>query len=185
VAGVPGRSRLRTALVVVVCILAVELVGGVSARLAGPPVLNPWYQGLLKSALQPPGAVFGLAWAALYALTGAALGLVVTTRAAPGKAIAVVLFLLQLGLNAAWSPLFLRLHRMADALNLILAMALVTVFTVAAFWRVRRAAAVLMLPYLVWLGFAAYLNREIVRLNPDGGPAISVGAETAIPSRQE
>lgn len=181
--GVPGRSRLRTVLVVIVCILALELLGGLSSRVAGPTDLNPWYQALQKPALQPPGPVFGLAWAILYGTIAAALGLVLTTREARGKALAVGLFLLQLAMNLAWSPLFFQAHRMADAFWLLIGMIVVTVLIIWRFATIRRAAALLMLPYLAWLGFASYLNWSIVRLNPDGGPAISQGTETAIPPR--
>jgi translocator protein len=178
-------SPLRTTLIVAVCILAVEMLGLASARIAGSVALNPWFLALVKPELQPPDAAFGLAWAALYALIGAAFGLVLAAGSARSKWLATVLFGLQLGLNLAWSPLFFRTHRMLDAFWLLVVILFVSGLVTWRFWIVRRIAAVMMVPYLAWLSFAALLTWQIIALNPDGGPTISMGAEAAIPPQQE
>ncbi len=176
-----GRSPVRTVLIVIVCILVLEALGAALASYAGSTEANPWFEALLKPALQPPGPVFGLAWSILYALIGAALGLVIAAGAGLGRGLAVGLFLTQFALNLAWSPLFFRFHRMSDAFWLIGAMFILSLVTTWRFWVVRRSAGLLMIPYLGWLVFAAVLNWQIVQLNPGGGSAISAGASAAIP----
>ena len=178
---VGSSSPLRTTLLVLVCILAVEVLGAGSARIAGPTELNPWYQALVKPELQPPGMWFGLAWAGLYAAIGAALGLILAAGPGRGKALALGLFLFQLAMNLTWSPLFFRAHRMLDAFWLLSAVFLVSALVAWRFWVIRPMAGALILPYLVWLIFAGLLNWQIVQLNLDGGAAISIGAEAAIP----
>lgn len=178
-------SPVRTTLVVAACVLAVEVLGAASARIAGSAAQNPWFLALVKPELQPPGAAFGLAWAALYALIGAALGLMLSAGSSRGKGLAAALFIAQLGLNLAWSPLFFRTHRMLDAFWLLVVIALVSVLVIWRFWTIRRIAALMMLPYVAWLGFAALLNWQIIQLNPDGGPSISMGAKAVIPPLQE
>jgi translocator protein len=178
-----GARPVRTILLVLVCVLAAEALGLLSARITGPSGLNPWYLGLVKPEIQPPGMWFGLAWALLYAMIGAALGLIFATRTTRGKSLAVIFFLVQLGLNLAWSPLFFRAHRMQDAFWLLVAVFIVSLVVTWRFWVIRRLAALLMLPYLAWLVFAGVLNWQIVQLNLDGGPTISFGTEAAIPPR--
>jgi translocator protein len=76
------------------------------------------------------------------------------------------LFLLQWLLNALWTPLFFGLHRPGLAFAEILALWLVLAATLVSFWRVRKAAGLLLVPYLAWSSFAALLNFTIWRLNP-------------------
>ena len=79
---------------------------------------------------------------------------------------ALGLFALGFVINLAWSPMFFRLHLILPAMVIIAVMLIVAVATTFAFARVSRVAAWLMLPYLVWLGFALALNASIWRLNP-------------------
>lgn len=156
-------SFARAALVAVPGILA---VGGLAARVAGSTEANPWYQSLTLPALQPPGPLFGIAWAILYTLIGLALAMVWGTREAKGKPLAIGLFALGLAINLAWSPLFFKLHMISVALVVIIAMLIVALATCWAFFRVNRLAGFLMLPYLGWLCFATGLNASILMLNP-------------------
>jgi tryptophan-rich sensory protein len=78
---------------------------------------------------------------------------------------ALILFLLQWLLNALWTPLFFGLHRTGLAFADITALWLILAITVVGFWRVRRMAGMLLLPYLAWVTFAAALNFAIWRLN--------------------
>ncbi len=119
-----------------------------------------------KPAAMPPGWVFGAAWTILYALLGFALALLLAADRSSRRSAALGLFLGQLALNYAWSPVFFALHQPKPALALIVAMAALSIGAAAAAARVRPLASWLMLPYLAWLSFATYLNFEIVRLNP-------------------
>lgn len=140
---------------------AAAAVGGVGSATAGP-----FYAALARPAWAPPGWIFGPVWSALYLLMGVAAWLVWRDggfRAARG---ALLLFLLQLIVNALWSWLFFRWHlgaaAMADVLllwGLLLACAL-------AFGRHRPLAAVLLLPYLAWVTFATALTWAVWRANP-------------------
>lgn len=168
--GIASREQLRWAYarVALIAVPLVLLLGTLSGRYAGSSDANPWYDGLAKPALQPPGPVFGIVWTILYILMGLAAAAVINARGAQGRMVAIGLFVLQLALNLCWSPLFFRAHQIGGSLALLVAILLAAVATTIAFARVRRIAAWLMLPYLLWLGFAAVLNWRIMELNPDG-----------------
>lgn len=163
----PGQLRvayLRWALVTVPTIV---FLGFLSGRLANSGYGNRWFDALEKPALMPPGWVFGAAWTALYVLMALALAMVLHARGAKGRGIAIALFLVQLILNLSWSPLFFRAHQINNALILIGAIFILVAITAVLFWRIRRAAGLLLLPYLAWLAFASWLNYEVGRLNPE------------------
>ena len=157
-------SFLRWALVIVPAVL---LAGLLSGQAAGTGPGNPWFDALEKPAIYPPPASFGIVWSILYVIMGLALTVVVTARGAPGRGLAIALFLVQLALNLAWTPLFFVAHRIVASLWLIVALDVAVVATIALFWRVRTAAALLLLPYLAWILFATWLNWEFLRANPN------------------
>ena len=126
---------------------------------------GPWYEGLAKPPLTPPGWVFPVAWGALYAAMGVALYLYVTARERPMPRLPLALFATQLLLNGLWSWLFFGLHRPGLALFDLALLWLVLIATIATFWRRRRAAGALLVPYLVWVSFAGYLNAALWWLN--------------------
>ena len=161
-------SFLRWALLIVP---AVSLAGFLSGRLAGSGAENPWFAGLDKPAIFPPPAAFGIVWSILYVVMGIALTMVVTARGARGRRPAIAMFLVQLALNLAWTPLFFAAHRISAALWLLVALDVAVIVTIALFWRVRREAALLLLPYLAWILFATWLNWEFLRANPDADGA--------------
>lgn len=157
-------SFLRWALVTVPFIL---LLGIGSGRLSGSGYGNPWFDALAKPAIMPSGWVFAVAWTALYILLGLALAMILHARRAPGRRVAVTLFVIQFLLNLAWSPLFFAMHEVSAALGLIVALAIAAIITAILFARIRLVAGLLLLPYVAWLCFAMFLNYEIDRLNPD------------------
>jgi translocator protein len=125
-----------------------------------------WYAALAKPALTPPGWVFGPVWTLLYAMMGVAAWLV-WKQGSPGAAAgALTLFFLQLGLNTLWSYLFFGLKSPGLALLNIVALWLAILATLMAFSRHSRPAGHLLLPYLLWVSFALYLNLQFWRLNP-------------------
>lgn len=129
-----------------------------------PP--GDWYAALAKPAFTPPDWVFAPVWTALYLLMALAAWLVWKDGGWAGAGPALTLFLVQLALNAQWSYLFFGLHRPDLALFDILALWLALLGTVAAFWRRRPLGGGLLLPYLLWVSFAAVLNFCLWRLNP-------------------
>jgi len=124
-----------------------------------------WYASLAKPSWTPPNAIFGPVWSVLYVLMGLAAWLVWRQAGFGGAGAALVWFVVQLVLNAMWSYLFFGRHRPDIAFVDIVALWLAILVVVVLFWRQDRAAGALMLPYLVWVGFAACLNFAIWRLN--------------------
>ena len=170
-------SLLRYALVTVPLVL---LLGTVSGRLSNSGYGNRWFDSLAKPDFMPPGWVFGAAWTILYILLGVALALLLHARGARGRGRAIGLFLFQLVLNFAWSPVFFGLHQPTTALSIVAAMVVGTVALIVVAWRVRPFAGALLLPYLAWLLFATALNFQIVSLNPDAETLAPGGASTDI-----
>jgi translocator protein len=124
-----------------------------------------WYVSLTKPAWTPPAWLFAPVWTLLYAMMAVAAWLVWTARGFAGARIALSLFITQLVLNAGWSWLFFGLRRPGIAAIEIGLLWIAILATLIAFWRLRRVAAVLLLPYLGWVSFAAALNIAIWRLN--------------------
>lgn len=123
-----------------------------------------FYAQLSKPSWAPPAWLFGPVWSLLYALMGVAAWLVWRT---PGpKALALGLFVAQLGANALWSWLFFAWHRGALAAVEVLVLLALIAATIAAFRRSSRVAALLLLPYLLWVSFASALTWAIWRNNP-------------------
>ena len=176
----PGQLRLAYLRWALVTVPAIVFLGFLSGKLANSGYGNRWFDALDKPAIMPPGWAFGVAWAILYLLMGLALAMIIHARGARGRGSAILLFLVQLMLNLLWSPLFFRAHQVDNALILILALFAVVIATTLLFWRVRRAAGLLMLPYLAWLAFAAMLNYEIARLNPEAETLVAPALKTQI-----
>lgn len=145
-------------------VLVVEAVGGLSVLAAGGEFAE-YYRRLRRPPLTPPPAAFGPVWTTLYLLMGVAAWLVWREGLSRRTALALGLFAAQLTLNFAWSLIFFGQHRIGAALIEIVALWLAILGTVVAFRRVRPAAGALLVPYLAWVGLAAYLNAGIWRLN--------------------
>jgi translocator protein len=141
--------------------LAAALIGGLgSVRSA------ELYAQLEKPAWAPPGALFGPVWTALYLLIAVAGVLVVRRTNAPAARSGMTLYAVQLALNALWPWLFFGWRLGLASLLEILALWIVLLLTIRAFGRVHRVAAALLLPYLLWVTFAAALTWAVWRRNP-------------------
>ncbi len=139
------------------CILA-ALIGG-----AFPP--GEWYEGLIKPSWRPPNWLFAPAWTFLYLTIAVSGWLVWREFGFAAAALPLAIYLVQLLLNAAWTPIFFGLHRPDLAFLEIVLLWLSIVATIASFHPLNAAAAWLLLPYLAWVTFAAALNLAIWRLN--------------------
>ncbi|WP_047865858.1 TspO/MBR family protein [Rubrobacter aplysinae] len=147
-------------------VLACEAAGVVGAISTSRGV-NDWYPRIEKPSFTPPGWVFGPVWTTLYAMMGVAYSLV-SQRGDDGGDLhraSRVLFWTQLALNVLWSYLFFGRRRPGWALLEIAFLWSAIVATTAAFSKLSRTAALLMVPYLLWTSFAAVLNLSIWRLN--------------------
>ncbi len=124
-----------------------------------------WYAALKKPSWNPPGWVFGPVWSALYAMMAVAAWLVWQRGGFAAQRRPLSAFLVQLALNAMWTPLFFGLHWPGLAFAEIILLWVAIAWTIATFWRVHRAAAWLLAPYLAWVSFAAVLNGTLWKLN--------------------
>ena len=161
-----ARSWSRIAIVTAP---AIVLLGSASGWLSGSGYGNPWFDALQKPIFMPPGWMFGVVWPLLYLLMGIALAMILAEPESPRRRNALILFFVQLALNFAWSPIFFAAHDITLAKYVILVMAVIAAGAAGQFLRIRRAAGLLLIPYLAWLIFAATLNSAIETLNPGAG----------------
>jgi tryptophan-rich sensory protein len=124
-----------------------------------------FYSQLARPDWSPPPSVFGPVWTVLYALMGIAAWLVWRVGGFRAARSALTLFLVQLALNALWSWLFFGWHRGGLAFADIVVLWALIVTTLVAFWRIKPLAGVLLVPYLLWVSFAAALNYSMWQLN--------------------
>lgn len=124
-----------------------------------------WYRGLQRPELAPPDWVFGPVWTILYLMMAVSGWLMWISSTGKARKICMTVFVVQLVLNAAWSALFFGLHRPDLAFFEIIVLWLAIVATIALFRRQSNVAAWLLLPYLAWVSFAAYLNYGFWMLN--------------------
>ena len=150
----------------------IVLLGSLSGWLSNSGYGNAWFDGLAKPFFMPPGWVFGVVWPILYALLGVSLALVLAEPPTDRRRNALILFFAQLVLNFAWSPLFFAAHAIRPALGVIVVMVGLAALAAGQFRRIRPLSGILMLPYLLWLCFAAALNSAIDNLNPGAGASL-------------
>jgi len=127
--------------------------------------IENWYSGIIKPSWTPPDYLFGPVWSFLYATMAVAAWLVWEKNGFKRARIALLLFMVQLLLNALWSYIFFGAHLIGLALIDIFLLFIAILATLLAFKRHSRVAAVLLIPYLAWVGFASILNYSIWRLN--------------------
>ena len=121
-----------------------------------------WYAALNKPSFNPPDAVFAPVWTVLFLLIAVAG---YRTYEAEPRGAAMKLWVVQMALNFAWSPIFFSLHRMDVALGVIAAMFAAIVAFIWRQWTADRLAASLFLPYVAWVAFAMTLNLSLLLLN--------------------
>ena len=163
------RSWWKIALI---CVVAIEIAGGLSGWVSNSGYGNTWFDGLQKPSFMPPGWTFGVVWPVLYAILGVALSMVLAEPESDRRRFALILFFAQLALNFAWSPIFFAAHDISLAKWVIFMMAALAAAAAGQFLRIKRDAALLMLPYLSWLVFAATLYATIEVLNPGSGTSL-------------
>lgn len=128
-------------------------------------VPGEWYSELRKPTWNPPSWLFGPMWSLLYMMMAVAAWLVWRRGGWRAQSGPLRLYLVQLVLNAAWTPVFFGLHQPGWALLVILLLAAAIAATLRAFYRVRRLAGFLFVPYLLWVSFASVLNFTLWWMN--------------------
>jgi translocator protein len=144
-----------------------QAVGGASALLSRGS--TGWYEELRRPDWAPPGWVFGPVWTLLYLTMGVAAWLVYDAPRSGLRRMALALFAVQLALNFLWSPVFFALRQIGWALAEMALLWVAVGATMAVFFKVRRAAGLLLVPYWAWVTFAAVLNFALWRLNRGAG----------------
>jgi len=168
-------SFLRWSLFLVPLIVLLGFMGG---QLGSPQ--TAWFQSLEKPSIFPPPAAFGIVWTVLYVMIGFAVALVVSAWGARERDLAIIVFAVHFVGNLAWTGVFFGMQNMTGGL-IVLAYAIVTLIAViVVFWRVRRNAALLLLPYFAWVCFASLLNYQFIVENPDGGDTEDSGAAVEV-----
>ena len=145
--------------------LAVSFIAAAIGSIASVQA-GPFYTALVRPDWAPPPDVFGPVWTILYALMGIAAWLVWRVGGFRAARAALSLFLVQLAVNALWSWLFFAWHLGALAFVDILLLWVLVLATLVAFWRIRPLAGAMLVPYLLWISFAAALNLSVWQLNP-------------------
>ncbi len=146
-------------------VLAPLIAGGVGG-VATARNIETWYTTLRKPSFNPPNWIFGPVWSTLYLLMGVAHFIVSRASTEPDRARpAQIFYWLQLILNALWTFLFFGRRSPLAALVEIVFLWVAIVLTIIIFARISRKAALLLVPYLLWVSFAAVLNGAIWRLN--------------------
>lgn len=155
-----NKSKLRF----IIALLLPIAVGGVSAFITKDSM--NLYQEITKPPLSPPSIVFPIAWAILYLMMGAASYLATTSKKKGSDIfIANIWYILQLTMNFFWSIIFFGLKLYLLAFVWLIFMYIAIIICTRDYFRISKLAGWMMVPYIIWMGFAAYLNLAIVILN--------------------
>lgn len=173
--------KLNSTLKLILAIIVSELAGVIGSIFTVSAIPN-WYATLVKSVVNPPSWIFGPVWTTLYLLMGVAVFLVwnKSSRWKPDRIEirkALDVFVLQLTLNVLWSIIFFGLHSPLWGFVEIVLMWLAIFWTMVLFYKISKPAMWLLVPYILWVSFAGYLNYSVWMLN-------QVGAVTQINSSQ-
>ena len=148
---------MRRALIYLAFLVAVVGIGLLTGTVTRP---DGWYAALVRPSFNPPNWVFAPVWTVLYVMIAIA-GARTWERASGGSD----LWLAQMALNFAWTPVFFGLHLPGLALAVIVALLIAILVFIATRWRTDRTTALLLVPYAAWVAFASMLNAAIVALN--------------------
>lgn len=145
--------------------VACEAIGSVGTIFTIPSIPT-WYATLVRPSIAPPNWIFGPVWTTLFALMGIAI-YIIWRKGLDRKDVQMALgiFAGQFVLNVLWSVLFFGLHNPAWSLVGIIVLWIAILATIISFWRISRTAAWLLVPYIAWVSFAAYLNFQFWILN--------------------
>ena len=157
-----GKKIIYFVLAIGICLLA-----GYIGSYYTEPELATWYAGLQKPDLTPPSWIFAPVWTVLFILMGISLYLIIDAGLKnPEVKVALVLFLFQLALNVGWSFFFFGRHSTFYGFLAIVLLWAILLCTIIQVFRISFPAALLLLPALVWITFAAVLNYLIMTMNP-------------------
>jgi translocator protein len=165
---IASKSQLRWAFLRASAIFVPLLLtlGGMMSQVGKEAREGGWYDALLKPDITPAKSVFPIAWIILYILMGFAIAMVWHARGNSFRKIGFIAFGTQVFLNLLWTPAFFGTRTPLYGLIVIGFLLIALIATTAIFFRIRKLAGFLMVPCLVWILLATYLNFQIWRLNP-------------------
>jgi len=128
--------------------------------------IDSWYINLNKSPLTPPGYVFSIVWIILYIMISISVWIILTLQKNENQfTLPIILFIIQLILNFLWSPLFFKYHLIYESLFLLFVIWILVLIIIYLFYSISKIASILLIPYIIWLSFALYLNFYIANNN--------------------
>ena len=143
------------------------VAASIAGQVATFPNLAPWYASLSKPSFNPPNWIFAPIWTTLFVLMAFSVWRILRLpQSTPGRRSALLLFFIQLVLNAAWSWMFFAAHDPLLGLIDIVPQLVIIVATTVAFYRLDKMAASCLVPLAAWVAFATVLNIGLWRLNP-------------------
>ncbi|MES2514768.1 MAG: TspO/MBR family protein [Bacteroidota bacterium] len=148
----------------IICLFIPLAVGAVSGFVTSSSI-NTWYAAIQKPWFNPPNNLFGPVWTILYILMGISLFMIVQSDTGKSHRKSIVIFAVQLFLNFCWSFLFFTFHAPGIALVEILFLLVSIIVMINIFYKINKTAALLQIPYLMWVSFASLLNGAIWYLN--------------------
>lgn len=148
--------------IIISCIVITGL--GLLSGLMTTSEIQGWYTTLNKPSWNPPNWLFGPVWTTLYIMMGIAFSLV-WHSSHPKRQEALAIFAVQFVLNLAWTFIFFNQHQLQLAFIEIMALWIMIVVNIIVFYRIHKTAGLLLVPYLAWVSFAAFLNFTIMQMN--------------------
>ncbi len=159
------RPFLKKVMVLIGFIILAQLSGILGSFFTAESV-NTWYKEITRPPFTPPNWLFAPVWISLYFLMGISAYLVWKKGTEKKEVkIALVIFLIQLALNSMWSVIFFGLHLILIAFLEIILLWIMILFMILKFYPISKTAALLQIPYLLWVSFAAVLNFSFAVLN--------------------
>ncbi len=148
----------------IISIAIPQVAAGIGSLLTAPNI-SSWYSQLQKPALNPPNWIFAPVWTVLFIMMGVSLYLIWTAPDSASKKTAYLIFAIQLILNVTWSGLFFALQRPLYAGIEIIILWIAILINILKFYSISKPAGWLLVPYILWVSFASYLNWQIFLLN--------------------
>ena len=145
---------------IIICQLA-----GILGSLFTTPAIRGWYTEIQKPSFNPPNWIFAPVWTTLFVLMGISVSIVWLSEKNELRKKALTVFFIQLILNTLWSIIFFGMENPMLAFIEIIFLWFAILYTIILFWKIQRPAAILLIPYILWVSFASVLNLSIALLN--------------------
>lgn len=155
---------MKNILKLTLCITIPLLIGGIGG-IATASSINTWYVSLIKPSFNPPNYLFGPVWTTLYILMGISFFVILKSPKTELRKKAIMIFCIQLFLNFCWSFLFFKFQLLGLAFIEIILIWISIITMIILFFEINKTAALLQIPYLLWVSFASVLNGTIWFLN--------------------